>query len=92
MIVLDDPYEDPKGLEVPDMSPIPPKHLWGDLLDEEEFDKIGKIDDRPQEEIDEELAAKEAKSREHLLEIVGSSLSHIFCIYVIIYIIIRAEQ
>ncbi|PRP86884.1 peptidyl-prolyl cis-trans isomerase-like 4 [Planoprotostelium fungivorum] len=71
VIILDDPFDDPKGLEIPDRSPLPPKEQWANLLDEEEFEKIGKPDERPQEEIDEELASKEAKSREHLLEIIG---------------------
>eukprot|EP01117_Protostelium_nocturnum_P018385 TRINITY_DN7677_c0_g1_i1.p1 TRINITY_DN7677_c0_g1~~TRINITY_DN7677_c0_g1_i1.p1 ORF type:complete len:448 (-),score=139.44 TRINITY_DN7677_c0_g1_i1:41-1384(-) len=71
VIILDDPFDDPKGLEVPDQSPIPPKDQWQDLLDEEEFEKIGKPDERPQEVIEKELKAKEAKSREHILEIIG---------------------
>ena len=70
-IVLDDPFEDPPGLQIPDKSPLPSKEQWSDLLDEEESERIGKPDTRPPEEIDKELKAKEAKSREDVLEIVS---------------------
>ncbi len=70
VIILDDPFEDPKGLVIPDKSPIPPKEQWADLLDEEEFEKVGKKDERNQEEIAEELEAKEARSRSEVLEMV----------------------
>jgi len=70
-IILEDPYEDPKELEIPDRSPIPPKDQWKDLLDEEEIERLGKPDERPQEEIEEEERVKEAKSRAEVLEIIG---------------------
>lgn len=73
-IILEDPFPDPPGLEIPDQSPIPPKEQWADLLDEEEIDKLGKPDERTQEEIEEEAKRKEAKSRAEVLEMV-----HISC-------------
>jgi peptidyl-prolyl cis-trans isomerase-like 4 len=71
-IILDDPFDDPKGLEehIPDASPVPPKEQWDNLLDEEEAEKIGKPDERSLEEIEEERQAKEAASREDVLKIL----------------------
>jgi peptidyl-prolyl cis-trans isomerase-like 4 len=71
-IILDDPFPDPVGLEqhIPDRSPLPPKDQWENLLDEEEMEKLGKPDERTQEEIEEELKDKEAKSRQDVLIMV----------------------
>lgn len=70
-IILDDPFDDLPGLVVPDQSPIPPKEQWADLLDEEEYENIGKPETRTAEEIEEESKTKEAKSREDVLRIVS---------------------
>ncbi len=71
-IILEDPFPDPPGLEqhIPDSSPLPPKEQWDNLLDEEEMEKLGKPDERTQEEIDEAQKDKEAKSREDVLVMV----------------------
>jgi peptidyl-prolyl cis-trans isomerase-like 4 len=80
-IILDDPFEDPKGLEnlIPDKSPLPPRNLWNELgiLDEDEANDIltGKANDKPIEQLEEEQNEKEAKSRGQVLEIVNSSLN-----------------
>jgi len=79
-IILEDPFEDPVGLEVPPQSPLPPEGQWSDLIGEEEAEKIlnrkdSNDDDGNSLEIEEklqkELRAKEAKSREDVLEIIG---------------------
>eukprot|EP01114_Cavostelium_apophysatum_P024930 TRINITY_DN9987_c0_g1_i1.p1 TRINITY_DN9987_c0_g1~~TRINITY_DN9987_c0_g1_i1.p1 ORF type:complete len:477 (-),score=117.51 TRINITY_DN9987_c0_g1_i1:12-1388(-) len=70
-IILDDPFDDPAGLVIPDMSPLPPKEKWDTLLDEDEMEKIGKPDERPAEEIEKEQRQKEAASRAQVLEMLG---------------------
>jgi len=70
-IILDDPFPDPEGIQIPDRSPIPSQDQYENLLDEEEMAKIGQIDERSLEEQEEELKVKEAKSRSQVLEIIG---------------------
>ncbi|XP_001606947.1 peptidyl-prolyl cis-trans isomerase sig-7 [Nasonia vitripennis] len=69
-VILEDPYEDPKGLEVPDRSPEPTKEaLMSDRIGADEA-----IDDTAgmtAEEIAEMQKEKEAKARATILEIVG---------------------
>lgn len=76
-IILEDPFEDPKGLEIPDHSPVPSREQFDELLDEEEMEAIGKPDPRPKEEIEKEIRAKEAKSREGVLTMVVQVLQSV---------------
>ncbi|KAM4693102.1 peptidyl-prolyl cis-trans isomerase-like 4 [Discoglossus pictus] len=69
-VVLDDPYDDPPGLPIPDRSPEPTKEQLdsGRIgADEDIVDSKGKTT----EEIEELLAEKEAKTQAVLLEMVG---------------------
>lgn len=69
-VILEDPFEDPKGLTIPDMSPEPTKEaLMSDRIGADEL-----IDDTAGmsvEEIIEMQKDKEAKARATILEIVG---------------------
>ncbi|KAI4487080.1 hypothetical protein M0802_012069 [Mischocyttarus mexicanus] len=69
-VILEDPFEDPKGLEIPDMSPEPTKEaLMSDRIGADEI-----IDDTAGmsvEEVMEMQKDKEAKARATILEIVG---------------------
>ncbi|KFR10024.1 Peptidyl-prolyl cis-trans isomerase-like 4, partial [Opisthocomus hoazin] len=69
-VILDDPFEDPPGLSVPDRSPEPTK----EQLDSGRIGADEEIDDlkgRSADEIEEFQAEKEAKTRAILLEMVG---------------------
>ncbi|XP_048386927.1 peptidyl-prolyl cis-trans isomerase-like 4 isoform X2 [Stegostoma tigrinum] len=69
-VILDDPFDDPPGLQIPDRSPEPTKEQLdsGRIgADEEIDDTKGKTAD----EIEEVLAEKEAKTKAILLEMVG---------------------
>ncbi|XP_055594337.1 peptidyl-prolyl cis-trans isomerase sig-7 [Uranotaenia lowii] len=69
-VVLDDPFEDPRGFREPSRSPSPSaERLAGGRIaaDEDIDDTEGKT----MEEIAEQLAEKEAKARATILEIVG---------------------
>ncbi|PKU34246.1 peptidyl-prolyl cis-trans isomerasehypothetical protein [Limosa lapponica baueri] len=66
-VILDDPFEDPPGLSVPDRSPEPTK----EQLDSGRIGADEEIDDlkgRSADEIEEVQAEKEAKTRAILLE------------------------
>ncbi|KXJ22762.1 peptidyl-prolyl cis-trans isomerase-like 4 [Exaiptasia diaphana] len=69
-VILDDPFDDPSGLEVPDRSPEPTKEQL-------ESGRIGadeKVDDtegKTMEEIDEMIANKEQKAGAQILEMIG---------------------
>lgn len=69
-VILDDPFDDPEGLEFPDKSPGPTKEML-------ESDRIGvdeEIDDTKgltEEEIKEMVDQREAKANAQLLEMVG---------------------
>ncbi|NXM27680.1 PPIL4 protein, partial [Oxyruncus cristatus] len=69
-VILDDPFDDPPGLAVPDRSPEPTK----EQLDSGRIGADEEIDDmkgRSADEIEEVQAEKEAKTRAILLEMVG---------------------
>jgi peptidyl-prolyl cis-trans isomerase-like 4 len=68
--VLDDPFDDPPGLEahIPDKSPEIVRHEDDDRLED---DWEPGNDDRPPEEVEKESRRKEAKSRAVLLEMIG---------------------
>ncbi|KAM8947398.1 peptidyl-prolyl cis-trans isomerase-like 4 isoform 2-T2 [Pelodytes ibericus] len=69
-VILDDPFDDPPGLPIPDRSPEPTKEQLdsGRIAADEDID-----DDKGKsvEEIEELLAEKEAKTQAVLLEMVG---------------------
>jgi peptidyl-prolyl cis-trans isomerase-like 4 len=66
-VILEDPFDDPDGLEIPDKSP----EVTEDILKEgrlgEDLDNDGKTEDQ----LEEEAAEKEAKSRAIVLEMIG---------------------
>lgn len=69
-VILDDPFDDPPGLPIPDRSPEPTK----EQLDSGRIGADEEIDDnkgKSIEEVEEQLADKEAKTRAVLLEMVG---------------------
>lgn len=70
-VILDDPFEDPKGLEVPDKSPEPVRDKYDveRLADDEDLNdpNEGKTD----EQINEEIRVAEAKSRAVVLEMLN---------------------
>ncbi|XP_048452524.1 peptidyl-prolyl cis-trans isomerase-like 4 isoform X3 [Rhincodon typus] len=69
-VILEDPFDDPPGLQIPDRSPEPTK----EQLDSGRIGADEEIDDtkgKTAEEIEEVLAEKEAKTKAILLEMVG---------------------
>ncbi|VDP02894.1 unnamed protein product [Soboliphyme baturini] len=69
-IILDDPFEDPVGLRIPSRSPSPTERLLKSsriAVDEVTDETDGKSEDV----LIEEIEAKEAKARAHILEMVG---------------------
>lgn len=70
-IVLDDPFDDPPGLQIPDASPEPSEHVLRQdrerLADGEEPVEM----ERSAEELEESLQAKAAASRAQVLEMLG---------------------
>ncbi|XP_032999863.1 peptidyl-prolyl cis-trans isomerase-like 4 isoform X2 [Lacerta agilis] len=69
-VILDDPFDDPPGLAIPDRSPEPTK----EQLDSGRIGADEEIDDfkgRSVDEVEEILAEKEAKTKAILLEMVG---------------------
>ncbi|XP_056620535.1 peptidyl-prolyl cis-trans isomerase-like 4 [Triplophysa dalaica] len=69
-VILDDPFDDPAGLPVPDRSPEPTKQqLDSGRIGAEEV--INDDDGRDAEELDELIKEKEAKTQAILLEMVG---------------------
>ena len=71
-IVLDDPFDDPPGLQVPDASPEPSELVLKQdrerLADGEDADGA---DGRTAEEVEESLQNKAAESRAQVLEMLG---------------------
>ncbi|KYO37711.1 peptidyl-prolyl cis-trans isomerase-like 4 [Alligator mississippiensis] len=69
-VILDDPFDDPPGLMIPDRSPEPTKEQLnsGRIGADEEIDDFK---GRPADEVEEIQAEKEAKTRAILLEMVG---------------------
>ncbi|XP_061750072.1 peptidyl-prolyl cis-trans isomerase-like 4 [Nerophis ophidion] len=69
-VILDDPFDDPPDLPVPDRSPDPTQQqLDSGRIGAEEV--IDDADGKAAEEVEERLNAKEAKTRAILLEMVG---------------------
>lgn len=70
-IVLDDPFPDPKGLEVPDQSPEPTvdQHDLDRIADDEDIDED--VQGKTEAEIEESLRRTEARSRAEVLEMLG---------------------
>ncbi|XP_061195925.1 peptidyl-prolyl cis-trans isomerase-like 4 isoform X2 [Saccostrea echinata] len=69
-VILDDPYDDPDGLEVPNKSPEPTQ----EQLDTVRIGADEEIDDyqgMTEEEVKEVLEEKEAKANAQILEMVG---------------------
>uniref|UniRef100_A0A0B6ZKF4 Peptidyl-prolyl cis-trans isomerase n=1 Tax=Arion vulgaris TaxID=1028688 RepID=A0A0B6ZKF4_9EUPU len=69
-IILEDPYDDPDGLEVPSMSPGPTE----EMLNSDHIACDANIDedkDKTEEELAEVMAEKEAKANTQILEMVG---------------------
>ncbi|XP_042297240.1 LOW QUALITY PROTEIN: peptidyl-prolyl cis-trans isomerase-like 4 [Sceloporus undulatus] len=69
-VILDDPFDDPPGLTIPDHSPEPTK----EQLDSGRIGADEELDDfkgRSVDEVEEILAEKEAKTQAILLEMVG---------------------
>ncbi|XP_041355108.1 peptidyl-prolyl cis-trans isomerase-like 4 [Gigantopelta aegis] len=69
-IIIDDPFDDPPDLQIPDRSPEPTKEMLDSgriAADEEIDDTKGKSE----HEVNEMLAEKEAKANAQLLEMVG---------------------
>ncbi|XP_051881368.1 peptidyl-prolyl cis-trans isomerase-like 4 isoform X2 [Pristis pectinata] len=69
-VILEDPFDDPQDLQIPDRSPEPTK----EQLDSGRIGADEEIDDskgKTAEEIEEVLAEKEASTRAILLEMVG---------------------
>uniref|UniRef100_A0A182S5U3 Peptidyl-prolyl cis-trans isomerase n=1 Tax=Anopheles maculatus TaxID=74869 RepID=A0A182S5U3_9DIPT len=69
-VVLDDPFEDPRGFRVPSRSPSPSAERLqgGRIAADEEIDDLG---GKTEQEIAEMIAEREAKARATILEIVG---------------------
>ncbi|CAO3624799.1 unnamed protein product [Cunninghamella blakesleeana] len=69
-VVLDDPYDDPEGLIVPDESPVPTKEQLESMriADDEDIDDD---QDRDPEELEKTKRAREAKAQALTLEMVG---------------------
>ncbi|XP_064484536.1 peptidyl-prolyl cis-trans isomerase sig-7-like [Ornithodoros turicata] len=69
-VVLDDPYDDPPGLDPPDASPkVTPQALLSDRIGAHEV--INDAGGKTMEEIEEEIQAKEARARATILEMIG---------------------
>ena len=70
-VILDDPFEDPEELKIPERSPSPDESMFKSMdrigIEEEVDETAGKS----LAEIEEEIAAKEAKARATILEMVG---------------------
>ncbi|XP_050077187.1 peptidyl-prolyl cis-trans isomerase sig-7 [Anopheles maculipalpis] len=69
-VVLDDPFEDPRGFREPSRSPSPSAERLqgGRIAADEEIDDLG---GKTEKEIAELIAEREAKARATILEIVG---------------------
>ena len=71
-IVLDDPFDDPPGLEMPDASPEPSELvLQQDRERLADGEDVEQVDERTAEEVEEALAKKAADSRAQVLEMLG---------------------
>eukprot|EP01137_Pigoraptor_chileana_P003388 Opistho-2@43496 len=69
-IILDDPFDDPEGLPIPDRSPLPTKEQLATVrLGEDE--EVDPNKDKSLDKIDELLREKEARAQAQILEMVG---------------------
>lgn len=69
-VVLEDPFEDPKGFRAPSRSPSPSaERLKGGRIAPDEA--IDETEGKTEQEINEMIQAREAKARATILEIVG---------------------
>uniref|UniRef100_A0A182QZW4 Peptidyl-prolyl cis-trans isomerase n=1 Tax=Anopheles farauti TaxID=69004 RepID=A0A182QZW4_9DIPT len=69
-VVLDDPFDDPRGFREPSRSPSPSaERLQGGRIAADE--EIDDLDGKTEQEIAEMIAEREAKARATILEIVG---------------------
>ncbi|XP_071819780.1 peptidyl-prolyl cis-trans isomerase-like 4 isoform X2 [Apostichopus japonicus] len=69
-VILDDPFDDPEGLEFPDKSPeIDPYKLKSDRIAADE--DIGKEKEKTTEQVEEETQTQEAKANAQILEMIG---------------------
>lgn len=69
-IVLEDPFDDPDGLEIPDRSPEPTKaQLESGRIGADE--SIEDDDGKTQEELEDEEKKKDATANAHILEMIG---------------------
>nr|CAG4644929.1 EOG090X0971 [Leptodora kindtii] len=69
-VIIEDPFDDPPGIEIPPHSPEPSRDLIesGRIAADEEIDEN---EGKTMEEIEELIADKEAKARATILEMVG---------------------
>merc|ERR1712008_615968 len=69
-VIVEDPFEDPKGLEVPPKSPEPSKELLASsrIGADEDLDDYEGLSE---EQISEHIAEKEAKGQATILEMIG---------------------
>ncbi|KAI3656499.1 hypothetical protein MP638_006684 [Amoeboaphelidium occidentale] len=67
-IILDDPFDDPAGLEVPNKSPEPTREILetGRLRDDEKL-----VDDEPEEVLEKKKKEREAQAKALTLEMLG---------------------
>ncbi|KAG2231258.1 cyclophilin-like domain-containing protein [Thamnidium elegans] len=67
-VVLDDPFPDPEGLQIPDESPLPTKEQMESMriADDEDIEEIG-----DPEEIEKRTREREAKAHALTLEMIG---------------------
>ena len=68
-IILDDPFDDPKGLEVPDKSPEPPTVTDSDRIGYDE--DVNPFEGKTNEEVREIIEGRDSKSNAQILEMVG---------------------
>ena len=68
-IILDDPFDDPKGLEVPDKSPEPPTVTDSDRIGYDE--DVNPFEGKTDEEVREIIEGRDSKSNAQILEMVG---------------------
>jgi hypothetical protein len=68
--VLDDPFEDPKGFEEPEASPVGHRPVEESIMERPDAETIHSVDTRSSEEIEASLKAGESKARAVVLEMV----------------------
>lgn len=68
-LILEDPFDDPAGLTVPDKSPEPPATTDTDRIGYDE--DVNPFEGKSEEEIREIMESRDSKSNAHILEMVG---------------------